>query len=174
MSDKAADPWRLDRFVAAQDQGGTYQRALAELRAGAKASHWMWFVFPQIAGLGQSPTSRRYAIASLDEARAYVAHPVLGPRLIECARILRARGTDRAGHLRRHRRDQAALVDDAVRARRRRPPELQHPARQLLRRPPRPADLGPAGPLDGLKDLNDADIPLVSAAITRLRKGGDS
>jgi uncharacterized protein (DUF1810 family) len=82
------DPFELERFVAAQDQGGTYQAAVAELRAGRKRSHWMWFVFPQIAGLGQSPISRRYAIASLDEARAYVAHPVLGPRLIECARIL--------------------------------------------------------------------------------------
>jgi len=88
MSDKAADPWRLDRFVAAQDQGGTYQRAVAELRAGAKASHWMWFVFPQIAGLGLSEISQRYAIGSLGEARAYLAHPVLGPRLRECARIV--------------------------------------------------------------------------------------
>ena len=82
------DPFDLERFVAAQDQGGTYEEAAAELRAGRKRSHWMWFVFPQIAGLGQSPISRRYAIASLDEARAYVAHPVLGPRLTECARIL--------------------------------------------------------------------------------------
>jgi uncharacterized protein (DUF1810 family) len=82
------DPVGLDRFVAAQNQAGTFATAVAELRAGAKRSHWMWFVFPQIAGLGQSPTSRRYAIASLEEARAYLAHPVLGPRLIECARIL--------------------------------------------------------------------------------------
>lgn len=78
----------LDRFVSSQDAGGTYQRAVAELRQGAKRSHWMWFVFPQIAGLGQSPTSRLYAISSLDEARAYVRHPVLGPRLIECAGIV--------------------------------------------------------------------------------------
>ncbi len=82
------DPVGLDRFVAAQNQADTFATAVAELRAGAKRSHWMWFVFPQIAGLGQSPTSRRYAIASLEEARAYLAHPVLGPRLIECARIL--------------------------------------------------------------------------------------
>lgn len=82
------DPYRLERFVAAQDSGGTYQRALAELRAGLKVSHWMWFVFPQIAGLGYSPASRTYAISSLDEARAYLAHPVLGPRLAECAAIL--------------------------------------------------------------------------------------
>jgi uncharacterized protein (DUF1810 family) len=82
------DPHGLERFVAAQNQADTFTTAVAELRAGAKRSHWMWFVFPQIAGLGHSPTSRRYAIASLEEARAYLAHPVLGPRLIACARIL--------------------------------------------------------------------------------------
>ena len=82
------DAYDLQRFVAAQDAGGTYDRAVAELRAGRKASHWMWFVFPQIAGLGFSPTSRTYAITSLEEARAYLAHPVLGPRLTECAAIL--------------------------------------------------------------------------------------
>ena len=82
------DPFELERFVAAQDQGGTYEAALAELRGGRKRGHWMWFVFPQIAGLGQSPTSRRYAISSLAEAQVYLAHPVLGPRLIECARTL--------------------------------------------------------------------------------------
>ena len=82
------DPYDLQRFVTAQDAGGTYQQALAELRAGRKASHWMWFVFPQIAGLGYSPTARAYAITSLAEARAYLAHPVLGPRLAECAAIL--------------------------------------------------------------------------------------
>ena len=88
VSDAKSDPWRLDRFVAAQDRGGTYQRAVAELRAGAKVSHWMWFVFPQVAGLGMSAMSREYAISSRDEARAYLAHPVLGPRLRECARIV--------------------------------------------------------------------------------------
>jgi uncharacterized protein (DUF1810 family) len=82
------DPYRLQRFVDAQDEGRTYETALRELRDGRKRSHWMWFIFPQIAGLGQSPTSRRYAISSLDEARAYVEHPVLGPRLEECARAL--------------------------------------------------------------------------------------
>ncbi len=82
------DPDALERFVAAQDQAGTFDAAVSELRAGRKRSHWMWFVFPQIAGLGQSPISRRYAIASLDEARAYLAHPVLGPRLIKSARIV--------------------------------------------------------------------------------------
>ena len=83
-----ADSWRLDRFVTAQDAGGTYQRAVAELRAGRKTSHWMWFVFPQIAGLGMSAVSRQYAISGIDEARAYLAHPVLGPRLRECAAIV--------------------------------------------------------------------------------------
>jgi uncharacterized protein (DUF1810 family) len=79
------DPFNLGRFVAAQNAGGTYDHALAELRNGLKTSHWMWFVFPQIAGLGLSEMSRRYAIASLAEAQAYLRHPVLGPRLIECA-----------------------------------------------------------------------------------------
>jgi uncharacterized protein (DUF1810 family) len=85
---KTEDTYDLQRFVAAQDVGGTYDRATAELRAGRKTSHWMWFVFPQVVGLGYSPASRTYAISSLDEARAYVAHPVLGARLIECATIL--------------------------------------------------------------------------------------
>ena len=78
----------LARFVRAQDEGMTFDHAVAELRRGRKTSHWMWFVFPQIAGLGQSVTSRTYAISSLSEARAYLRHPVLGPRLIECASIL--------------------------------------------------------------------------------------
>jgi uncharacterized protein (DUF1810 family) len=85
-----ADPFDLQRFVRAQDEGGTYARAVAELRRGSKASHWMWFVFPQIAGLGQSAISRRYAISSLAEARAYADHPVLGPRLAECAGVVAA------------------------------------------------------------------------------------
>ena len=84
-----ADPSdQVARFVDAQDQGGTYDRALGELRAGRKTSHWMWFVFPQIEGLGSSPTARRFAISSLEEARAYLAHPVLGPRLRESAEAL--------------------------------------------------------------------------------------
>ncbi|OJH40167.1 DUF1810 domain-containing protein [Cystobacter ferrugineus] len=82
------DPHDLARFVRAQDDGGTYDRALTELRRGRKTSHWMWFVFPQIAGLGRSSMAQRYAIASLDEARAYLAHPTLGPRLVECARVV--------------------------------------------------------------------------------------
>lgn len=83
-----ADPYRLERFVAAQDRGGTYQRALAEIRAGEKRSHWMWFIFPQIAGLGWSPMAREYAISSAAEASGYLAHPALGPRLAECAAAL--------------------------------------------------------------------------------------
>jgi uncharacterized protein (DUF1810 family) len=78
----------LSRFTSAQDSGGTYAAALAELRNGRKRSHWMWFVFPQVAGLGRSETARRYAISGLAEARAYLADPVLGPRLVECARTL--------------------------------------------------------------------------------------
>ena len=78
----------LERFVIAQDTGGTYAAALAELRRGRKTSHWMWFIFPQIAGLGMSAVSRKYAIASLDEARAYLLHPVLGPRLLDCTRAV--------------------------------------------------------------------------------------
>lgn len=90
MDQYAAD---LHRFVAAQDSGGTYAAALTELRRGAKMSHWMWFVFPQIAGLGQSPTAVRYAVTGLDEARAYLAHPVLGVRLLECVDALTALDT---------------------------------------------------------------------------------
>ena len=76
----------LERFVRAQD--GVIDTALAELRAGQKQSHWMWFVFPQIAGLGHSEMARRYAIASADEAAAYAAHPLLGARLRDCARAV--------------------------------------------------------------------------------------
>jgi uncharacterized protein (DUF1810 family) len=82
------DPYDLERFVTAQNAGGTYDQVTAELREGQKVSHWMWFIFPQIAGLGHSDTARHYAIASRDEAEAYLAHPVLGPRLIECADIV--------------------------------------------------------------------------------------
>ena len=83
MSDDRADPFGLERFVDAQR--GVHELALAEIRAGHKRAHWMWFVFPQRDGLGTSAMARRYAIGSLDEARAYLAHPVLGPRLVECA-----------------------------------------------------------------------------------------
>src|SRR5260370_32031678 len=82
------DPYNLERFVTAQNAGGSYDRALEELRRGRKTSHWIWYVFPQIAGLGQSQMSRTYAIASLAEAKAYLKDPVLGPRLIECAGVV--------------------------------------------------------------------------------------
>ena len=82
------DPYDLERFRAAQ--AGAIDGALAELRRGRKVGHWMWFVFPQLAGLGRSQVSRHYAIRSLDEARAYLADPVLGPRLIACAEALLA------------------------------------------------------------------------------------
>ncbi|HEY7915352.1 MAG TPA: DUF1810 domain-containing protein [Acidimicrobiales bacterium] len=85
------DPFHLDRFVSAQDAEGTYDGAAAELRRGRKTSHWMWFVFPQISGLGQSALSKWFAISSLEEARAYLHHAVLGPRLLECAEILAGR-----------------------------------------------------------------------------------
>ena len=83
-----SDPYDLARFVAAHDADDTYEHALAELNRGRKTGHWMWFVFPQITGLGSSPTAVRYAISSLDEAVAYLAHPVLGPRLTESTQAL--------------------------------------------------------------------------------------
>jgi uncharacterized protein (DUF1810 family) len=82
------DPYDLNRFVDAQS--GVYEQALVELTAGKKTSHWMWFVFPQFAGLGRSPTSEHFAIRSIAEAEAYLQHPVLGPRLKECAEALLA------------------------------------------------------------------------------------
>jgi len=91
-----AEPYNLERFVAAQE--GVHERALAELRAGEKRSHWMWFIFPQIAGLGFSPMAQRYAIGSLDEARAYLAHPVLGDRLRACTAAVNG-VTGRSAHV---------------------------------------------------------------------------
>jgi uncharacterized protein (DUF1810 family) len=86
-----SDPFDLQRFVDAQARN--YDDALAELRRGRKVSHWMWYVFPQVAGLGSSPMAQTYAIGSLDEARAYLAHPVLGPRLRDCvAAVLAVEG----------------------------------------------------------------------------------
>jgi uncharacterized protein (DUF1810 family) len=86
--ESASDPFDLQRFVDAQEL--VYDGVLGELRAGRKRSHWIWFIFPQVAGLGSSPTAARYAISSLDEARAYLRHEVLGPRLHECARLVNA------------------------------------------------------------------------------------
>jgi uncharacterized protein (DUF1810 family) len=85
-----ADPFDLERFVEAQAHN--YADALAELRRGRKTTHWMWYVFPQIAGLGASPMSVEYAIGSIEEARAYLKHPVLGPRLRTCVEALLALG----------------------------------------------------------------------------------
>jgi uncharacterized protein (DUF1810 family) len=85
---QVSEDFDLERFVEAQNAGGTYERATVELRAGRKQSHWMWFVFPQIAGLGRSSMAQRYAISGLGEARAYLYHPVLGPRLLDCVQIL--------------------------------------------------------------------------------------
>jgi uncharacterized protein (DUF1810 family) len=82
----SSDPFRLTRFLDAQQR--IYPQVRTELGAGRKASHWMWFIFPQLAGLGSSATAHHYAIASLEEARAYLAHPVLGARLRECTRLV--------------------------------------------------------------------------------------
>ena len=79
----SADPYDLTRFVLGQELN--YEDALSEIRNGRKRSHWMWYIFPQYQGLGSSPTSRRYAIKSMAEASAYLQHPILGPRLLECA-----------------------------------------------------------------------------------------
>ena len=85
------DPFGLDRFVQAQE--GAYAQALGEIRGGRKRTHWMWYIFPQLDGLGFSATSRHFAIKGLDEARAYLEHPVLGPMLLECAKAaLRVEG----------------------------------------------------------------------------------
>src|SRR5918996_1049516 len=80
------DPYRLSRFIEAQEP--VYETVLRELEHGRKESHWMWFIFPQIAGLGHSAMAQRYAISSLDEAKAYLSHPILGPRLRECTRLV--------------------------------------------------------------------------------------
>jgi uncharacterized protein (DUF1810 family) len=85
---ESGDPFDLNRFISAQV--GVYERALAELRDGLKRSHWMWYIFPQIEGLGHSPTTRHYSIKSLEEARQYLAHPVLGTRLRSCAEAVLA------------------------------------------------------------------------------------
>lgn len=81
-----SDPFNLDRFVKAQ--APVYSSVREELTRGRKASHWMWFVFPQIAGLGRSEMAKRFAISSIEEAQAYLAHPLLGPRLVECTRLV--------------------------------------------------------------------------------------
>ena len=113
IPDNGSMPYDLDRFVLAQEH--VYDGVLEELRRGRKTGHWIWFIFPQVAGLGSSPMSQRFAIASLDEARAYLAHPVLGARLRECAGIVLAtEGRTAERDLRSARRDEAPLVHDPV------------------------------------------------------------
>jgi uncharacterized protein (DUF1810 family) len=85
----AEDPFNLQRFVDAQ-ANGVYEQALGEIRAGEKRSHWMWFIFPQHRDLGRSPTAKFYGLSGEEEARAYLAHPVLGPRYLECVAAVRA------------------------------------------------------------------------------------
>jgi len=92
-----SDPYDLQRFVAAQ--ADSYDSALAEIRNGDKRSHWMWYIFPQVAGLGHSPMAQRYAIRSADEARAYLDHPLLGRRLRECVAALDALSDTTAGRV---------------------------------------------------------------------------
>ncbi len=95
VAEHSSDPYNLSRFVHAQVED--YEQALSELRAGRKRTHWIWYVFPQIDGLAFSSTSKRYAIKSADEARAYLDHPTLGPRLLECAgALLRVEGRSAA------------------------------------------------------------------------------
>jgi uncharacterized protein (DUF1810 family) len=93
------DPYHLERFVRAQDAGEGYRRALAEIREGRKVTHWIWWIFPQLAGLGRSATSRGFSIASLDEARAYLAHPELGERLREATAAMLARTEKESGSI---------------------------------------------------------------------------
>ena len=88
--------WDLERFVTAQ--APVYDEVLAELRAGRKRSHWMWFIFPQLAGLGHSAMAQHYALSGLDEARAYLDHPLLGARLLECSALALAAGQQASAH----------------------------------------------------------------------------
>ena len=112
----AEDPHDLGRFVDAQ--AGDYDQALAEIKAGRKRSHWIWYVFPQIDGLGFSSMSRRYAIKSMDEAKAYLAHPVLGKRLVEiCEAALAVEGEVGSRDLRLARRHEAEVLRDPFRRR---------------------------------------------------------
>lgn len=90
VADADTAPGSLDRFVDAQDADRSYERALGELRGGRKRGHWIWYVFPQLEGLGSSATARRYALRSLEEAQAYLRHPVLGPRLRACVAAVRS------------------------------------------------------------------------------------
>ena len=133
------DPFNLQRFVAAQEP--VYAAVLAELSAGRKTSHWMWFVFPQIAGLGLSAISREFSLSGRDEAVAYLEHPLLGPRLVECTELVKPnRGPDVAGDLRQSGRPQVLFLDDALRTHCYRALGLRSRAREGLRRLARSAD----------------------------------
>jgi len=129
------DAFDLQRFVLAQDAAGTYDSALGELRAGRKTGHWMWFVLPQLAGLGRSTTARRYALSGADEVRAYLAHPVLGPRLRECAQVVASLPTDDpVAVLGSIDAQKPPLLDDAVRRRRPRRACVRRGAGPVVRR----------------------------------------
>ena len=124
--------WDLDRFVAAQQ--ADYERALGELRRGRKQSHWMWYIFPQVQGLGHSFMSRRYALSGVEEARAYLAHPVLGPRLLECCRAALETGSSNPREVfGTPRRFEVPLLPDPVRPGRPRRAGLCRAAGQVLR-----------------------------------------
>ena len=135
----SSDPYDLGRFLQAQEDD--YEQALSEVASGKKRSHWMWYIFPQIDGLAFSSTSRHYAIKSLDEARAYLEHPILGARLRECAEAaLARRGPNRAGDLRFPRRPEAAVLRHAVRLRVARGLGVRPLAREILSRSTRRQD----------------------------------
>lgn len=140
----ASDPFDLKRFVYAQ--APVYRSVVEELRAGRKRGHWMWFVFPQLRGLGSSPLAVRYGISSLEEAQAYLQHDLLGPRLHECTGLVnQVQGRSIEEIFGPPRRPQAVLVDDPVRPCHRRQPGLCRAARQVLRRRRGPADGGITG-----------------------------
>ena len=139
MADKnqsggAANPHNLSRFVQAQEDD--YEQALAEITSGRKRSHWMWYIFPQIDGLAFSATSKRYSIKSLAEAEAYLSHPVLGPRLVDCAMAaLRVEGRSAYRDFRLPRRDEATVLRNLVRVCGARGVSVRPADREVFRRP---------------------------------------
>ncbi len=169
------DPFDLQRFVDAQDR--IYDTVVDELTAARKRSHWMWFIFPQLRGLGSSPTAVRFAISSADEARAYLAHELLGPRLRECARLVaRIDGRIGRGDLRLARRHEAAVVDDVVRPRRRRQRRLHRCAGEVLRWRGGSGDAGAAGLRSGRCDDQPAvrlDLGAGDGVFWRRTRAGD-
>jgi len=140
-----SEPSDLERFVLAQDAAGIYHGALGEIRRGRKSSHWMWFVFPQIAGLGYSAMAQRYAIKDLDEARAYLEHPILGQRLLECSAALmtisQRSAVDIFGAVDAQKLRSSMTL---VQSRRTERAGVRPRARQLLRRRSRPGDHAPS------------------------------